>query len=67
MRATIVLKQTLKALRAEQDSLRGAQALAVLADIGSTPGELRQAVGYEGFALAARGRCAAGREGHRQT
>ncbi|WP_435593728.1 hypothetical protein [Nocardia sp. bgisy118] len=37
------LKQALKALRAEQDSLRGAQALAVLADIGSTPGELRQA------------------------
>ncbi|MGY2091731.1 recombinase family protein [Nocardia gipuzkoensis] len=37
------LKQTLKALRAEQDSLRGAQALAVLADIGSTPGELRRA------------------------
>ncbi|WP_431970026.1 recombinase family protein [Nocardia sp. bgisy134] len=36
------LNQTLKALRAEQDSLRGAQALAVLADIGSTPGELRQ-------------------------
>jgi hypothetical protein len=37
------LKQTLKSLRAEQDSLRGAQALAVLADIGSTPGELRKA------------------------
>ncbi|WP_280242721.1 recombinase family protein [Nocardia abscessus] len=37
------LKQTLKTLRAEQDSLRGAQALAVLADIGSTPGELRKA------------------------
>lgn len=37
------LKQSLKTLRAEQDSLRGAQALAVLADIGSTPGELRKA------------------------
>lgn len=37
------LKQTLKTLRGEQDSLRSAQALAVLADIGSTPGELRAA------------------------
>ncbi|WP_216896165.1 recombinase family protein [Nocardia alni] len=37
------LKQALKSLRAEQDSLRSAQALAVLADIGSTPGELRKA------------------------
>ncbi|GEM29736.1 hypothetical protein NN3_07430 [Nocardia neocaledoniensis NBRC 108232] len=37
------LKLSLKTLRAEQDSLRGAQALAVLADIGSTPGELRRA------------------------
>ncbi|AYF75665.1 hypothetical protein D7D52_19455 [Nocardia yunnanensis] len=37
------LKQNLKAFRAEQASLRGAQALAVLADIGSTPGELRKA------------------------
>ncbi|MFF0492598.1 recombinase family protein [Nocardia sp. NPDC004068] len=34
------LKQALKALRAEQDSLRSAQALAVLAEIGNT-GELR--------------------------
>lgn len=37
------LKSNLKALRAEQDSLRSAAALAVLADIGSTPGELRKA------------------------
>ncbi|MBF6367582.1 recombinase family protein [Nocardia puris] len=37
------LKATLKSLRAEQDSLRSTQALAVLADIGSTPGELRKA------------------------
>ncbi len=37
------LKHTLKELRSEQDSLRGAQALAVLADIGSTPGDLRKA------------------------
>ncbi|WP_084655378.1 recombinase family protein [Nocardia altamirensis] len=37
------LKQLLKTLRSEQDSLRSAQALAVLADIGSTPGELRAA------------------------
>ncbi len=37
------LKAALKSLRAEQDSLRSSQALAVLADIGSTPGELRQA------------------------
>ncbi|RJO76963.1 recombinase family protein [Nocardia panacis] len=37
------LKKTLKDLRGEQDSLRGAQALAALADIGSTPGELRKA------------------------
>ncbi|MGW4849033.1 recombinase family protein [Nocardia brasiliensis] len=37
------LKQSLKTLRSEQDSLRSAQALAVLADIGSTPGELRAA------------------------
>ncbi|MQY24605.1 recombinase family protein [Nocardia aurantia] len=37
------LKATLKTLRAEQDSLRSVQALAVLADIGSTPGELRKA------------------------
>ncbi|WP_194836096.1 recombinase family protein [Nocardia sp. XZ_19_369] len=36
------LKQTLKELRAEQDSLRSAQARAVLADIGET-GELRKA------------------------
>ncbi|MGA4791483.1 recombinase family protein [Nocardia sp. AB354] len=37
------LKQTLKDLRSEQDSLRSTQALAVLADIGSTPAELRKA------------------------
>ncbi|WP_084760040.1 recombinase family protein [Nocardia mangyaensis] len=37
------LKASLKTLRAEQDSLRSSQALAVLADIGSTPGELRKA------------------------
>ncbi|MDR7172706.1 DNA invertase Pin-like site-specific DNA recombinase [Nocardia kruczakiae] len=37
------LKQTLKDLRSEQNSLRSTQALAVLADIGSTPGELRKA------------------------
>lgn len=36
------LKQTLKSLRTEQDSLRSDQALAVLADLGSTPGELRK-------------------------
>ncbi|ATL69063.1 recombinase family protein [Nocardia terpenica] len=36
------LKQTLKSLRTEQDSLRSSQALAVLADLGSTPGELRK-------------------------
>ncbi|MCP2293326.1 hypothetical protein ACFYT3_03465 [Nocardia amikacinitolerans] len=33
----------LKVIRAEQDSLPGAQALASLADIGCTPGELRRA------------------------
>ncbi|MCX4096999.1 recombinase family protein [Nocardia sp. alder85J] len=37
------LKFALKSLRAEQDSLRSVQALAALADIGSTPGELRKA------------------------
>ncbi|MBF6543378.1 recombinase family protein [Nocardia brasiliensis] len=41
------LKQTLKDLRAEQDSLRSAQALAVLADIGET-GELRKAWNSKG-------------------
>ncbi len=42
------LKLALKSLRAKQDSLRSAQALAVLADIGSTPGELRKAWSAKG-------------------
>ncbi|MEV6095240.1 recombinase family protein [Nocardia sp. NPDC051981] len=42
------LKTTLKALRTEQDSLRSAAALAVLADIGSTPGQLRAAWSAKG-------------------
>ncbi|WP_063005550.1 recombinase family protein [Nocardia salmonicida] len=42
------LKASLKILRAEQDSLRSSQALAVLADIGSTPGELRKAWATKG-------------------
>jgi site-specific DNA recombinase len=42
------LKAALKSLRAEQDSLRSSQALAVLADLGSTPGELREVWGSKG-------------------
>ncbi|MEV0357768.1 recombinase family protein [Nocardia sp. NPDC050697] len=47
-RTITALKAALKKLRAEQDSLRSDRALAMLADLGASPGELRKAWASKG-------------------